>query len=475
MAALNPGIVSTGTINSVIDTYKPKDFFTAGGIITIVHMGVVVATIHVSLNNADNDNQKQSLVSNNGRYIIDGDDVSLRRLNRLCNLDITNKADYLRFNGSPAVVPKDFAVEESSKSFSVTPARDQRVFTLARQNFRTFHDISEMLAALDETDDVPGLSYSEPDLKTVYVLVSMHGEDKKNMIKNTIINKVYILPSGLCSTPLETQSEQLIRLKQFWRTPTVLIEKTYEMESHSRIAALKKNVEISLTTGEHAETLVRGLSQAQIPKRIAQYGELEKLHVGPLLQDREYTHDSGALVFSEFISIIGSNWKEEEMMRSYGKFSADKTLSRQINTHFSRFNKPIVIQETAADEFQQIQSVNLLNIEVLEKITTTMNGRNIPFERFKGMIAETDRLTTTTAGTGIPHYTNVRLTHLLSLFEKLGFQKVVLFDEGCRTGNMYDTSGRAADESLAAEESGGGRTKRRRTRRRRSRRSHKKS
>ena len=99
------------------------------------------------------------------------------------------------------------------------------------------------------------------------------------------------------------------------------------------------------------------------------------------------------------------------------------------------------------------------------------------------MVGEVDKLTISTDGTGIPHYTNVRLSHLLHLFKALGFDKVVIFDEGCRTGNMYKTSERASAEAeeavasgdlkLSRGESGGKRTRRRT--RRRSRRFHKKS
>lgn len=461
-------VLSTGAINSIIDTYKPDDFFQKGGVITIVYEGAVVATINVYQNDSDSEHFFEG---NNSKYLIQGSDTSLRRLNRLCNLDIANKWNYLRFDGSPAVVPDDLASEESSNSFFVTPKRDKNVFREGTKYFKRFHQFDDMLDALEDT---PGSSYSEPDVKTVYVLISMHGEDKENKLKNKIKHKVHILPSGLCSAPLETQSEQLIRLEQLRRTHTDLIEETYERGSRFRIDALKKNVESSLASGQHFGTLISGLTPAQIPKRIAQYGELEKLHVGPLLQDREYTHDSEALVFSEFISIIGSNWKQEEMMTPYGTFSEDKSLSSKINKYFSPFKKPHVTQKEAADEFQKIQSVNLLNIAVLEKITTTMNGINIPFEQSKGLIGEVDRLTTSTAGTGITHYTNVRLTHLLGLFEKLGFDKVVFFDEGCRTGNMYTTSSRDGTEKAAAEADYGGKRTKRRTRRR-SRRFHKKS
>ena len=465
-------VLSTGAINSIIDTYKPDDFFQKGGVITIVYECVIVATINVYHNNSDSEHFFEG---NNNKYLIQGSDTSLRRLNRLCNLDIANKWNYLRFDGSPAVVPDDLASEESGNSFFVTPKRDKDVFREGTKYFKRFHQFDDMLDALEKED--PGSSYLEPDVKTVYVLVSMHGEDKNNKLQKTIKNKVHILPSGLCSAPLETPSEQLIRLEQLRGTHPDLIEETYERGSRLRIDALKKNVENSLASGEHFGTLISELTPEQIPKRIAQYGELEKLHVGPLLQDREYTHDSEALVFSEFISIIGSNWKQEEMMTPYGTFSADKELSSKINTYFAPFKKPHVTQKEAADEFQKIQSVNLLNIAVLEKITTTMNGINIPFERFTGLIGEVDNLTTSTAGTGIPHYTNVRLTHLLGLFEKLGFNKVVLFDEGCRTGNMYTTSSRAGTEKAAVvADYGGKRTKRTKRRtRRRSRRFHKKS
>ena len=461
--------VSTGSINSTIDIYKPDDFFQKGGVLTIVYEGVIVATINVYPNDSE-----QFFVGNNSKYLIQGSDISLRRLNRLCNLDVTNKGDYLRFNDSPAVVPKGLAyTEESSNSFFVTPKRDKDVFTKGTKYFKRFHQFDDMLDALEKVD-VPGSPHAEPDVKTVYVLVSMHGEDKVNKLNHKITHKVHILPSGLCSAPLESPSEQLVRLEQFRKTNPDLIEEKYESDSRLRINSLKKNVERSLATGKHSEPLTRGLTAKQMPKRLAQYDELEKLHVGPLIQDREYTDDSAALVFTQCISILGTNWKKEEMMTPYGTFSADKGLSHKINTFYSPLLKPPVTQQEASDQLQQFQSLNLLNVEVLEKITTTMKGVNIPFERFKGMInGEVDRLTVSTQGTGIPHYTNVRLTHLLDLFEKLGFDKVVLFDEGCRTGNMYDTSGRAEAEKEAAEELGGRRTKRRRTRR--SRRSHKKS
>ena len=117
--------------------------------------------------------------------------------------------------------------------------------------------------------------------------------------------------------------------------------------------------------------------------------------------------------------------------------------------------------------------------------------------KFEGLKkGEIDRLTTSVNGTGIPHYNNVRLSHLLTLFQTLGFERVVVFDEGCRTGDMFVSSGRGEQETAAAEEEGtltgrtidpnvirgekrgdygGRRTRRTKRTRRRSRRFHKKS
>ena len=121
--------VSTGSINSTIDIYKPDDFFQKGGVLTIVYEGVIVATINVYPNDSE-----QFFVGTNSKYLIQGSDISLRRLNRLCNLDVTNKGDYLRFNDSPAVVPKGLAyTEESSNSFFVHQ-KEIRMFLLKGLN-----------------------------------------------------------------------------------------------------------------------------------------------------------------------------------------------------------------------------------------------------------------------------------------------------------------------------------------------------
>jgi len=461
--------IANGSITSVIDAYKPGKFFEDDvGKITIVYEGTIVATIFVHVNYSN--------------YVISGTEPSLRRFERLCNADIANKGEYLMFNDSPAVVPKGLAaseVETYSSSLFLTPKREPKAST-----FKPFYDFDDMLDSLDKvSEDPPGSPRAEPLIKTVYVLVSMHGDDKRNTLP-TIDNKLYILPSGLCSAPMESPSEQLTRLTMFRGLPSEWIEGMYQKESESRIQALQSNVERAVTYGKETNALYHGLTESQKSKRLKQYNEI-KLHVGPLLQDREYEDEKSTLAFTQCISILGSNWEEDVMKTPHGTFKANKHLASQINDYYGKFFKPPVTQEDAAEQLQRFQSLNLLNVEVLQKLTTSVVGRDIPLQRFAGMVnGEVDKLTISTDGTGIPHYTNVRLSHLLHLFKSLGFDKVVIFDEGCRTGNMYETSGRASAEREEAEasgdrkalrgESGGKRTKRiKRTRR--SRRFHKKS
>jgi hypothetical protein len=459
--------IANGSITSVIDAYKPDKFFKDGeGKITIVYEGTIVATIFVHVNYST--------------YVISGNGPSLRRFVRLCNVDISNKGDYLMFNDSPAVVPKGLAaseVETYSSSLLFTPQRDPKEPT-----FKPFYDFDDMLDALDKvSEDPPGSPRAEPLLKTVYVLVSMHGDDKRNTLPR-IDNKIHILPSGLCNTTTESPSEQLTRLDYFRGVPHALIEEKYHEESVHRIKALQTNVERAINVGKGTDALFHGLFPSQTSKRLRQYNEL-KLHVGPLLQDREYEDEKSSVAFTQCISILGSNWKEDVMKTPHGTFKADETLASQINDYYGKFHKPKITQEAAAEQLQRFQSLNLLNVEVLQKLTTSVVGSNVPLERFEGMVGEVDKLTISTDGTGIPHYTNVRLSHLLHLFKALGFDKVVIFDEGCRTGNMYKTSERASaeaeealasgDRKLSRGESGGRRTRRRT--RRRSRRFHKKS
>lgn len=456
---------STGSIAAVIDSYKPADFLEKGGVITIVYEGTIVATIHVR--------EYTDRQASEARYLIRGDDTSLRRFNRLCNSDISNKSDYLRFNDSRAVVPSDLAAAEEHGSFFSTPKRDR-----AETTFKRFNEFDDMMDALDKAPlEAPGSPLSEPLLRTVYVLVSMHGADKPNLLPSTMVdNKLYILPSGLCSVPFETPSEQLKRLETFRSIPPVFIEDVYHQESGRRIKVLQQNVEFSVKTGKGTDILYTGLSESQKKQRLTQYTDI-KLHVGPLMRDREYTHDRHALAFTECISILGSNWKEAEMKTPHGTFTADKTVAAQINDYYAKHSKPPVTQAVASDEFQRFQSLNLLNVEVLTNLTTSVMGYDIPLERFTGTHSGVvDNLTILPDVTGIPHYTNVRLFHLLQLFEKLGFQRVVLFDEGCRTGDMFETSSRASEEAEEADlqpprGTGGKRTRRKR----RLRKSHKKS
>ena len=457
---------STGSVSAVIDSYKPDDFFQNGGVITIVYEGNIVATIHVR--------EYTDKQASEARYLIRGDDTSVRRFNRLCNSDVSNKSDYLRFNDSRAVVPRGLAAAEEYGSFVSTPKRDRGETT-----FKRFHDFDDMMDALDKAPlEAPGSPLSEPLLRTVYVLISMHGEDKPNMLPTLpmVDNKLYILPSGLCSVPFESPSEQLKRLETFRSIPPVFIEDAYHQESGRRIKVLQQNVELSVKTGKGTDILFASLSESQKKQRLTQYTDI-KLHVGPLNKDREYTHDRHALAFTECISILGSNWKEDEMKTPHGTFKVDKTLAAQINDYYAKYSKPPVTQAVASDEFQRFQSLNLLNVEVLKKLTTSVMGYAIPLERFTGMYnGVVDNLTILPHITGIPHYTNVRLFHLLELFEKLGFQRVVLFDEGCRTGDMFETSSRASEEAEEADlqpprGTGGKRTRRKR----RLRKSHKKS
>jgi hypothetical protein len=463
---------TTGSMNAMIDTYKPDDFFKNGGVISIIYDGDIVATLHIERNEVkETDITSQLAAGNYSKYLIRGTETDIRRFIRFCNKDIP-KGDYLLFNGSPP--SKGLAAEEHapSSSFFRTPPREPK-------RKPTFDEWLDRLGEVAE--DPPGSPYAEPVLKTVYVLVSMHGEDKRNPLPR-IENTVYILPSGLCSAPLETPSEQYTRLTTFRGLPSALIEGSYQMESDARIKALQQNVEKAVQSG-YTSDIFHQLTESQKPRRLSEYADVT-LHVGPLLQDREYTDDSTAHAFTQCISILGSNWKDSKMKRPHGTFT-HPSLAEKINSFYKRLSKPRVTQKEAEDQLQRFQSLNLLNVEVLKAFTEHVAERDIPFEKFKGIInGEEDQLTISTNGTGIPHYNHVRLSHLLILFQKLGFEKVVVFDEGCRTGDMFSTSGRAQEEYAEAASEGtlrrpmkkgdyGGRRTRRH--RRRSRRFHKKS
>jgi hypothetical protein len=157
--------------------------------------------------------------------------------------------------------------------------------------------------------------------------------------------------------------------------------------------------------------------------------------------------------------------------------------------------------EAGARDVAELQSLNILNVDVLNALSTEILGRPLDLRTLDmgmvGMVGVTtgpvqygQKIEISTAGTNIPHYTNVRLSHLRKLFEILGFTNLVNFDDGCRIDNPVVASFRSEEEAEARDfeegkltprwksGEGGKRTRRKfrkQTKRKRSRRFHKKS
>jgi hypothetical protein len=416
-------MLSTGTINATIDTYKPASIsFRSGGTISIIYKGNKIATIRVE----DNGNSVLA------KYTLKGDEESLRMFTIFCNTYITDKSPYLRYNDSSATVPEDFAASE------VDP--EDRPFNPPMKVKRQF-DFNEMMRALEEAEREPTSEESgvaEGPLKTIYLLVSMHGARLETMplSKDLPINETYAYAPGECPILRVSTMDQIERIKKYR----------------------------SLRTDEILNGYAKDVPDAE-KRKIDRYS---------VLYDHHYQCDAlnNANVFSNGIFIIGSNFLDRALLDPV-------ELGDRMPVEYPQF--PTAQYEP--NSAMELQKINLINVHVLEELLHRVTGTKSALKPQPKDLY----FSITKDDTGIPHYFDSQLSHYLRYCQELGAEKVVLLDETCRIRSFRE--GVAADERAAADELGHGTvisrpytpremrrggTKRKRTKRR-SRRLHKKS
>ena len=426
MAEFNPNpeitISSTGSINATIDTYNPGVTFKNGGTINIIFNGSTIATIDVKISGSA------------AKYTLTGDKDSLRRFKLLCNTNTLDKRPYLTYNGIPASVPVGFAPREKDPE-----DRPYKPFPVKEPQFA----FDAMMRALEEAERAPReeSGAAEGPLKTIYLLVSMHGARLETMplSPDLPINETYAYAPGKCPILKVSTMDQLTRIKKYRSLRTDEIVSEYSSD-------------LSLKAKE----------------------EIDRYSV---LYDHHYQCDvlNNANVFSNGIFILGSNFLDQKLLDPV-------EVKGQMEVEYSQFPTAQYEMRSAMD----LQKINLINIHVLEELSRRVTGKTFGLEH----LTKDPYFSITNNDTGLPHYFDSKLSHYLRYCQRLGAEKVVLLDETCRIRSFRQGVG--AEERAAADELGPGflisrpytpaqmRKSRRiggkRTKRtRRSRRSHKKS
>ena len=422
---VEPGtMLSDATINATIHTYKPPSI-SIPFTISIIHEDDIIASIRVEEN-----------TDSTPMYKLRGNSRSLQLFDMICNIDITDKSPYLMFNSEAATLPKGFEVTQpdGTKFIPPPPPRNK-----ASNRFI----MESMMEAVEEAARQPaGSGAADGPPKTIFLLVSMHGArlETKPLSMDLPINETYAYPPGGCPKLKVSTDDQLARIQKYRRLDDILDE------------------------------YAKDVPDAEKPK-IGRYS---------VLYDQHYQCDfsNSANPFSNGIFILGSNFLESSVLEPI-VFEGER-----MEVEYEQFH-PKLYEPTSAMELQKI---NLINIEVLEKLSTIVTGEPFALEQKRG-----DLFSRNKKDTGLPHYFDSQLSHYLRYCQKLGAEKVVVIDETCRIRSFR--SGVGNEEAAAAVEKGfvkptqasdpnemrdsvrkgdyGGRRTRRR--RRRSRRSHKKS
>ena len=421
-----PGtMLSDGTINATIHTYKPPSIsipFT----ISIIHEDDIIATIGVEENSGSTP-----------MYKLRGNSRSLQLFNMLCNIDITDKSPYLMFNGEAATLPKGFEVTQTDGTKFIPPPPP-------RNKASNRFIMESMMEAVEEAARQPaGSGAADGPPKTIFLLVSMHGARLETMplSMDLPINETYAYAPGECPKLKVSTLDQLARIQKY-----------------------------------------RGLYIDDIAKEYFKDFPTDAKEMRPysVLYDQHYQCDfsNSANTFSNGIFILGSNFLESSVLDPI-VFDVER-----MEVEYGQFHPKLYETKSA----MELQKINLINIEVLEKLSTIVTGEPFALEQKRG-----DLFSRNKKDTGLPHYFDSQLSHYLRYCQKLGAEKVVVIDETCRIRSFR--SGVGNEEAAAAVEKGfvkptqasdpnemrdsvrkgdyGGRRTRRR--RRRSRRSHKKS
>jgi hypothetical protein len=421
-----PGtMLSDGTINATIHTYKPPSI-SIPCTISIIHEDDIIATIHVE------DNPDSTPM-----YKLSGNSRSLQLFKMLCNIDITDKSPYLMFNGEAATLPKGFEVTQPDGTKFILPAPPMNK---ASNKFV----MESMMEAVEEVARQPaGSGAADRPPNTIFLLVSMHGARLETMplSMDLPINETYAYAPGEC--------------------PKLKVSTILQLERIQKYRGLDDSLD--------------GYAK-DVP-----VAEKHKIGRYSVLYDQHYQCDvlNNANVFSNGIFILGSNFLDKAVLNPI-EFEGER-----MPVEYPQFSTALYEQTSA----MELQKINLINIEVLEKLSRLVTGDSFALEH----TSPDPYFSRKKNDTGLPHYFDSKLSHYLRYCQKLGAEKVVVIDETCRIRSFRQ--GVAAEEREAAEELGPGklistpyapgamrdtksdyggrRTKRRRTRR--SRRSHKKS
>jgi hypothetical protein len=261
--------------------------------------------------------------------------------------------------------------------------------------------------------------------KSITLYIQMHGQELVDKpltipILNTVVSKIGRL--GICSwgRPLSFTVffEKLKELNTVFDGPSIIQNNiVYSKTIHNKIS---KQLETTISNYHDApwSTL------APDYKTAIQYTSNEHI--------RSYLHDKMFAIEYDFFSLI-------QGIYIVGAHNIDLSLSKILKTP-STINIPEpdvmlvnnlerILNISESMKYYKInQSYNILNINYLNHLSTTITGQSFGIENS----VQTNEFTY------IPHYKRVYLSDILNYFKKLGFDHVNILDDSCRSIDVMD-------------------------------------
>jgi hypothetical protein len=284
-----------------------------------------------------------------------------------------------------------------------------------------------------------GEGAAEAPIKTIVLLISLHGEnlDHEKLDTDLPVNIRYSVPPNICNFLFVSTKHQKKRIQKLRSKGSVHeIVDAYIKESPVVVQAIKAKADMvargSMTRGTPGEFLTHLRKIQDMPTYFHKYSSST---------DHHYICDTkpNADIFSNGIFIIGANFEKDNLLRPV-------ELPKQ-----KHYKGNFLTGEYDASSAKKLQTLNLLNLPVLRELSKRVIGREF--------VLTGKHLNINMSRTGIEHYHESRLSHYLDFCKKLGAEKVILIDETCRVGSYIPDLDKQERRKAAAAEPGSKNTK----------------
>jgi hypothetical protein len=298
-------------------------------------------------------------------------------------------------------------------------------------------DMSALYGSIDEEDPK---EYVEniPDKKTVYILVAMHGEMNKEMIRDSEIEvEIYSVEPGKCGLIHGHINTELGRIENYQRIglrENLEVIEAYKREHLEYRAPMVKELirmHTNLPTAEQRRVLTTIHPGTSLEKILELYQTSKPLEKRKAVFDTAYTVDETfPLSLASGIYVVATSYGRADLLKP-AHFTTDETTAANMLPYFG-------VPQTDASVaslkkyLEAMKSMNLLHIETMKAFSMKIKGTPD--------IALPDRFTTARRDEmGSLRYNSMSLSRLLTYFKRLGFEKVVLLDDSCRAGFSIGT------------------------------------